>query len=187
MNIYFGFSMAITKGKVLNMGNDFFIAFGTHKVGGLMPIPIIIFIGMLLLFYFILRYTIFGRNIYAIGNNSNAARYSGINVDRVIILIFIITGLLAGIAGILLVGKLTSAQAIYGRAWPLNTIAACVLGGTLISGGKGGVIGSFLGITYLMILMNGLILMIAPTYLQSVFTGVLLLAALYFSEIFARK
>jgi ribose/xylose/arabinose/galactoside ABC-type transport system permease subunit len=186
MSIIIGLSMLITKGQYLKLSDPFFLALGSREIAGILPIPILLLVGLYAIAYMVLRFTVFGRNIYAIGNNERAATYSGLNVGRITVILFVVTGALAGLSGIVLAGKLTSAQAIFGQSYPLMTIAACVLGGTAILGGRGGVVGSLLGIAFISVLKNGLILMNLPTYLQDVITGVLLLAALYISEAFVR-
>ncbi len=187
LSIVVGLSMAITKGQYISIKNPFFIALGSSKIGGYVPISIIILIVLYLSFYIILKTTVFGRYIYAIGNNEKAARYAGINVDLVRIILFTISGASSAIAGIILASKLTSAQAIFGANYPLITIAACVLGGCAISGGKGGVLGPLLGISFLLILRNGLILNGLPTHIQDLFTGIILIIALFLSEFWKKS
>jgi len=181
LSIIFGISLVITKSKYIGIETQFF------RTTGAFPIPLIILIVFYIIFYFILKITVFGRYIYAIGNNETAAKYSGINTDRIRILLFTITSSLSAIAGVLLSSKLTSAQAIFGQNYPLITVAACVIGGTLLSGGRGGVLGSLLGISFLTFLENGLILIKLPTYIQDLVTGIILIIALFFSELWTKK
>jgi ribose/xylose/arabinose/galactoside ABC-type transport system permease subunit len=187
LSIVIGFSMVITKAKYIAITTPFFIALGNKNLGGLIPIPLIILVVLYIVFYFILKSTVFGRYVYAIGNNETAARYAGIKVDRIRIILFMIASATAAIAGIILASKLTSAQAIFGENYPLTTIAACVMGGTALTGGKGGVIGSLLGISFLAVLSNGLVLIGLPTHFQNLVTGIILIIALYISETWVRK
>lgn len=181
LSIVFGISLVITKSKYIGIDNIFF------KKLGAFPIPMIILLVLYAAFYFILKTTVFGRYVYAIGNNETVARYAGINTDKIRILLFTITSALSAIAGILLSSKLTSAQAIFGQNYPLVTVAACVIGGTLLSGGKGGVLGSLLGISFFIFLENGLILINLPTYIQDLITGIILIIALFISEIWSKR
>lgn len=181
LSLVVGFSMAITKGEFISINNPFFIALGSGEIGGVVPISILILVIIYIAFFIILKTTVFGRYIYAVGNNETAARYAGINVDLIRIILFVISGASSALAGIILASKLTSAQAIFGANYPLITIAACVLGGCAISGGKGGVLGSLLGIGFLLILRNGLVLNGLPTHMQDLFTGVILILALFLS------
>lgn len=181
MSIIFGISLVITKSKYIGIEAPFL------RTMGAFPIPMILLIFFYIIFYIILKKTVFGRYIYAIGNNETAAKYAGINTDRIRIWLFTITSALSGLAGILLSSKLTSAQAIFGQNYPLITVAACVIGGTLLSGGRGGVLGSLLGISFLTFLENGLILIKLPTYIQDLVTGIILIIALFISEIWSKK
>jgi len=187
LSIVIGLSMAITKGKYININTPFFIALGSYKIGNILPVSIIILIILYAGAYILLKTTVFGRYIYAIGNNETAAKYAGINVNRVRIILFVISSAVSSIAGIILASKLTSAQAIFGANYPLITIAACVLGGCLISGGKGGVLGSFLGISFVIIFRNGLVVNELPTHIQDLVTGIILIVALYISEFWVKK
>ncbi len=181
LSIIFGISLVITKSKYISVNAHFFRTLGAF------PNPMIILIILYIIFYVILKTTVFGRYIYAIGNNEIAAKYAGINTDLIRIILFTLTSALAAIAGVLLSSKLTSAQAIFGQNYPLVTVAAVVIGGTPLSGGKGGVLGSLLGISFFIFLENGLILIKMPTYIQDLITGIILIIALFISEIWTKK
>jgi ribose transport system permease protein len=187
LSIVLGLSLVITKSKYISITAPFFKYLGSYKIAGIVPIPLILLIVLYGSFYLVLKTTVFGRYVYAIGDNELAAKYAGINVDKIRIILFTITSGLSAIAGILLASKLTSAQAIFGENYPLITVAACVLGGAALSGGRGGVLGSLLGIGFLTVLENGLILIGLPTYIQDLVTGFVLIIALYISEIWTRK
>ncbi|MHB8279269.1 MAG: ABC transporter permease [Candidatus Humimicrobiaceae bacterium] len=187
LSIVMGLSLAITKGNFITINTPFFIILGTYKIGNIFPISLIILIILYAAFYVILKTTVFGRYIYAIGNNQTASMYAGINVNKIKIMLFVISGATSAIGGIILASKLTNAQAIFGESYPITTIAACVLGGSAISGGKGGVLGSLIGISFLSVLINGLSIIGLPTNIQNLVTGIMLIIALYISELWLKK
>ncbi|MCL5986397.1 MAG: ABC transporter permease [Actinobacteria bacterium] len=187
LSIVMGLSLSITKGNYITITTPFFIILGTYNIGNVIPISLIILIILYVAFYVILKTTVFGRYIYAIGNNETASTYAGINVNKIKIILFVIAGATSAIGGIILASKLTNAQAIFGQNYPITTIAACVLGGSAISGGKGGVLGSLIGISFLSVLINGLSIIGLPTNIQNLVTGIILIIALYISEFWLKK
>jgi ribose/xylose/arabinose/galactoside ABC-type transport system permease subunit len=187
MTIIIGFSLFITKGNFIGLSTSFYLKIGTLNVFNVIPIALLIAIVGYLLFFVLLKTTIFGRYIYAIGNNRVAASYVGVNVKRIEVYLFMISGSLSSLAGILLASKLTNAQAILGEGYPILSIAACVLGGCLMAGGKGGVLGTFLGVVFLMIIKNGLSMIGFEQYIQDLVTGVVLIFALFISELIQKR
>ena len=152
-----GFVYAFTKEKTISVDDrytQFFIDLGNGAFIGV-PNPIWIFFVALFISSFILLQTKFGRNVYAIGGNEDAARLMGIRVERMKIMVYALTGALAGITGIILAGRLGgAAQPVAGNMWELDAIAAVVIGGTLLSGGRGGVFGTFVGVMLLGVVLN---------------------------------
>ena len=129
--------------------------------------------------FFILRKTTFGRGVYAIGGNEEASRLSGLKVDRLKIGVYSITGFLSALAGITLASRLNSAQPTAGASYELDAIAAVVLGGTSLSGGRGWIFGTLIGALIIGVLNNGLnLLNVSSFYQQVVKGGVILLAVL---------
>ena len=123
--------------------------------------------------------TALGRYIYAIGGNANAARLSGINIKRITIIVYSIAGALAAIGGIIVTSRLDSAQPNAGISYELDSIAAVVIGGTSLSGGKGTIMGTVLGAIIIGVLNNGLVLLnVSPFWQQVVKGGVILLAVI---------
>lgn len=141
--------------------------------GRLFGIPVSALIAGLVAFvaWWVLRYTAFGRAVYAVGGNREAARISGIDVGRTKIAVYAISGLTAAIAGILMVGRLSSANALLGEGDELRSIAAVVIGGTHLFGGQGGVIGSVIGALIIGVLANGLNLMDVSHFWQRIVQG----------------
>ncbi|MCH1881412.1 ribose ABC transporter permease [Agrococcus sp. ARC_14] len=127
--------------------------------------------------WFLLNRTVFGRQLYAIGGNAEAARLSGIPVRRVIMATYVISGLCAGIAGLIVAARLESAVPDLGSGYELNAIAAIVLGGTSLMGGRGSLIGTLIGALFIAVLSNGMTLMNVASFYQQIIMGVVILAA----------
>ena len=132
--------------------------------------------------WFILRYTAFGRSIYAVGGNKEAARVSGINIDRTKLAVYIFCGLLCAVGGIVLSGRLNSANALMADAENLNSIAAVIIGGTNLFGGEGGVIGSLIGALIMGVLANGLNLLNVSAFWQRIVQGGVIIIVVIFDQ-----
>lgn len=145
-------------------------------------VPILIMALVYLLAWILLNHMPFGRYVYAIGGNEEAARLSGIPVPRYKLLVYTLSGLTAALAGLVLSSRLMSGQPNAGDAFELDAIAAVVLGGAAISGGKGVIIGTLIGAMMLGVLNNGLNLMGVSPYVQNVIKGGIILAAIYISS-----
>jgi ribose/xylose/arabinose/galactoside ABC-type transport system permease subunit len=143
------------------------------------PIPAIIFVAILIVAAFILHYTSFGRAVYAIGSNEEAARLSGIEVGRVKTAVYIISGFTAAVGAIMYCSQFASAPAIAGEGYELDAIAAVVVGGTSLFGGQGGVIGTFLGALIIGILSNVLNLTGVSPFAQPLAKGALIIFAVW--------
>lgn len=152
---------------VFGFGESFsFLGQGTI---GPLPVPVIILIALYLLASFSLSRTAFGRKVYAVGGNERASNIVGIRVDRIKISVYVLSAVLASFAGLVLISRLDSAPAIIGTNLELETIAAVVIGGTSLSGGKGGVWGTLIGVAILGLIANALnLLNVSPYYTQLV-------------------
>lgn len=152
-----GVVYAVTKEKTRTIDDsvtDFFVMLGNGTFIGI-PVPVWIFLVILAAAVFILRFTRFGRNVYAIGGNEDATHLMGIRVDRMKIAVYTLSGALSGFTGIVLAGRLGgAAQPVAGNMWELDAIAAVVIGGTLLVGGRGNVFGTFIGVMLLGIILN---------------------------------
>ena len=146
------------------------------------PMPIVIFALVFCISYWVLSSTRFGRRVYAVGGNPHAARVSGINVRRVMILVYVISGGLAGIAGMILAARTGSALTQAGIAYELDAIAAVVIGGTSLLGGVGRVSGTLIGALLIAVVNNGLDLMGVESYYQQVIKGALIVAAVMLDQ-----
>jgi ribose/xylose/arabinose/galactoside ABC-type transport system permease subunit len=173
-----GGTWLVSNGFTVGVNTPQFRFLGTTLVAGI-PLPVIILVVLYAVFYLVLRFTVFGRKVYSVGGNPEAARLSGINVDRVKILVFILLGVLSSFGGILLASRLGSANTQAGIQYPLNSIGACVLGGIAISGGVGNLFGALIGVAIIGVLGNGLIMAGIPSYWQWVANGFVLILAVY--------
>jgi len=144
------------------------------------PIPVLIFLTLLFVFSFITNHTRFGRRLYALGGNAEAAKLSGINIKRHIFLVYIINSLLAAIAGIMLTTRLAAAAPATGKGIELEAIAACVLGGVSLAGGRGTILGAVTGALIIAMLSNGMTLLNISTYTQEIIKGIVLILAVWF-------
>jgi ribose/xylose/arabinose/galactoside ABC-type transport system permease subunit len=146
------------------------------------PVLTVILLIVALLVHILMRYTDFGRAVYAIGGNSTAARLAGININRVMIMMYMISGGISGLAGVLLTARTTSGNPINGTGLELQAITAVFLGGAATTGGKGTVIGTFLAVIMVGVLNNGMNLLGFNTFIQRVALGLLLIAAVAVSQ-----
>ena len=146
------------------------------------PVLTVILIIVAILVHIIMRYTDFGRAIYAIGGNATAARLAGINLSRVRVLMYVLSGGIAGLAGVLLAARTTSGNPVNGTGLELQAITAVFLGGAATAGGKGTVVGTFLAVILVGILNNGMNLLGFNTFVQRVALGLLLIAAVAISQ-----
>ncbi len=178
LSIFQGATFLVSKGFAVAVNLESFRILGTTRVFGT-PLPIVILIVLYVVFFIILKYTVFGRYVYSIGGNAEAAKLSGINVDRMRILIYTLSGMLSAFGGIILASRLGAAQTTAGSQYPLNSIAACVLGGISIAGGEGVIFGSLIGVAIIGVLQSGLIMVNMPSYYQWIATGLVLLIAVY--------
>lgn len=171
-----GLTMLWTKGyPVSSLGADFAVI-GTGWFLGI-PIPVWISAVVTLLAALMMKKTKIGRYIYAIGGNERAARLSGIKVNRIKLLVYVLSGVLAAVGGIMVTSRLDSAQPNAGAGYELDSIAAVVIGGTSLSGGRGFIMGTVLGAVIIGVLNNGLVLLGVSPFWQQVAKGVVILIA----------
>jgi len=176
MTIARGGGLIISKGRPVSNLSASFNSIGNGSLLRI-PIPILILAGVFLVSHFVLRRTTFGRYIYAVGGNEEAARASGINTHGVKIASYAICAGLAGLAGILQASRITTGQPNAGISYELDAIAAVVIGGTSLSGGIGSVTGTFLGALLIGTLNNGLDLLNVSSYYQQVVKGLIIIGA----------
>jgi ribose/xylose/arabinose/galactoside ABC-type transport system permease subunit len=179
-SILLGVSLVVTRGAGINIQKDDFLAFitGSVDVGTLrIPMPLIIALLIYALIWVVLRHTKFGRYTYAIGGNETAARLSGINVSLVKVFIYGISGLLASVGGILVMGRLVSGAYQNGTNMTLISVAAVVIGGTALTGGVGGIWGTMIGVFIIRIVDAGLVYLNVPSNAKEIVIGAIIVLA----------
>lgn len=182
MAIFRGIAFIMSDGQSVSIFNDSFRWLGIGRVLGL-PVPIWILLLVATAFYVFMHKSIVGRNYYAIGGNPVVARLSGLNMNAYRVSIYVISGIAAGIGGILLAARTGSGQPISGsEGLELEAITAAFLGGCAMQGGKGTVIGALLGVAIIGVLNNGMILTAVPTFYQMLAKGSLLIGAVLLAE-----
>jgi len=177
LNIARGAALQISNSRTIFSFPQAFNAFGTKTFFGVLPFIFIVAVVLVLLGRFILNRTVFGRMIYAIGNNEEAARLSGHNPSIYKIAAFTLCGVTVGLAAIMYMLRLNIASPILGVGFELNAIAAVVIGGTSMSGGKGSMVGTFLGACIMGVLNNGLLLIGLGDFARQMVTGAIIILA----------
>ncbi|GEM75825.1 ribose ABC transporter permease [Vibrio sagamiensis] len=180
MTLLRGVTMVYTDGRPISTGftdtADAFAWFGTGYALGI-PVPVWLMVIVFAAVWYLLNHTRFGRYVYALGGNESATRLSGINVDRVKMGVYAICGMLAALAGIIVTSRLSSAQPTAGMGYELDAIAAVVLGGTSLMGGKGRIMGTLIGALIIGFLNNALNLLDVSSYYQMIAKAVVILLA----------
>lgn len=173
-----GTAYALTDARPLIADGDLgFRLIGTGNIAGV-PSPVIIMILVYGVLWFVLERTRFGRHVYAVGGNAEAARLAGIKVKRVLTKVYVTAGLAAGLAGVMFAARVDSGQPRAGEGYELDAIAAVVLGGTSLAGGRGRIHGTFIGALIMGVLTNGLTLMNVPFFNQLIVKGVVIVLAI---------
>ena len=181
LTIFRGLTLTISSGGPISGFTPDMRWWGTGLVGPV-PVPVIIFLGAALLCHLILRYTRYGRSVYAVGGNAEAARLSGLRVDRIIVSVYVIVGFFCGLAAFVLAARLNSAEAVAGIGYELTVISAVVIGGTSLFGGVGSVGGTVIGAALIGVLVNGLVLNNVSSYTQQIVIGLILILAVAFDR-----
>lgn len=179
--VVMGLSIIIMNGAVIFGLPKGFTWFGTGYIG---PIPVIVIIASIIvvLAYILLQKTTFGRDVYSIGSNLDAALYSAVPIKKTLYSAFIMSSITAGLAGALMTARLNAADATMGDAYGLQTVAAVVVGGTSLLGGEGGVIGTIIGALLLTIIVNVMNLLGISSFAQSMVVGIVILAMVLFDS-----
>ncbi|HIC7645574.1 TPA: ABC transporter permease [Serratia liquefaciens] len=165
--------------------NDVLDWLGGQVLG--LPVSAVIMLILFVVFQFISKKTAFGRSVYAIGGNASAAQLCGINVKRIRVLLFTLAGLLAAVTGILLAARLGSGNAGAASGLEFDVIAAVVVGGTALSGGRGSMLGTLLGVLVITLIGNGLVLLGINSFFQQVVRGVIIVLAVLANIIVMQK
>ena len=198
MGIARGVALLLTKGgSVFGLPDGFNILGGGHLKDisdrifgsflGEIPVPVLFTIILAVLAHFILTRTPFGRYVYAIGSNTQAAMLSGINVSRELLKIYALNGLLCGFAGVIQASRLNTGQPTTGTGYELDVIAACVIGGTSLSGGSGTILGAMIGALIMGVLRNGCNLLDIPDFWQRIAIGAIIIFAVLSDQLRKHK
>jgi len=181
MSIISGAALVATKAVSFQVANKNYMQIGIGTIGGI-PIPVIILFVLVIIAYGVLKHTVYGRYIYAIGGNKQSAALAGIPVDRIIIITYVIAGMLTGLAAVILSARLGSGQPTAGVGFEMSVIAAVIIGGVSLSGGKGSLSGAMIGVLTLYVLTNGMVLMDVSSFWQDIMRGMLIILAVYVDE-----
>lgn len=178
MTIYRGLTLVYTEGRPISgLGDSLtFQMLGKGYFFGI-PVPVVTMLVSFGILYFILKKTTFGRRVYAVGGNEEASKLSGIKTGRIKIYVYALTGFLSALAALILTSRLNSAQPTAGQMFELDAIAAVVLGGTSLTGGRGWIVGTLIGALIIGVLNNGLNLIGVSSFFQQVVKGLVILFA----------
>jgi inositol transport system permease protein len=179
MTIWRGATLILNDGSPISGFDANYRWWGTGSTAGI-PVPIVLF-GLIAAVGLVTeRYTRYGRYVYAVGGNPEAARLNGLDVQAIITSVYVIVGALSGLAGFLLSARLGAAEAVGGIGYELRVIASVVIGGTSLAGGRGGIGGTIIGALLIGVLTNGLVIMHVSSYWQQVVIGLIIVAAVAF-------
>jgi inositol transport system permease protein len=181
LTIFRGLTLTLSNGGPISGFTPDMRWFGTGLIGPV-PVPVIIFAIFAVICHIVLRYTRYGRAVYAVGGNAEAARLSGIRVDRILISVYVIVGFFAGLAAFVLSARLNSSEAVAGAGYELTVISAVVIGGTSLFGGIGSVAGTVVGAALIGVLQSGLQFNNVSSYTQSIIIGLILILAVAFDR-----
>ena len=185
MSVFRGAALLFASGGPISGFQPDFAWWGQGKIS-LVPVPVIIFLFCALIAHIVLRYTRYGRRVYAVGGNPEAARLAGLNVSGIICSVYVIMGFFAGLGAFVLAARLNSAEAVAGTGYELTVIASVVIGGTSLFGGAGSIFGTVIGTILIGVLLNGLVLMNVNSYIQQIIIGVIIVLAVAF-DTFAKS
>ena len=186
MSVYQGIALIIPGGRNIYLEGRF-ASFGTYRIAGFLPIPVVYFAIIAIIAYLVMRFTKFGRRMYSIGGNPETAYLAGINLDLHKIMAYAISGLCASFTALIVISRIGQSQPAMGVAYPLEAIAASVIGGVALSGGKGSIPGVFLGIILFGLIRNSLNILRVPSFYQYVMVGVVIIIAVTISNIGSNK
>ena len=186
MSVFRGAALLFAGGGPISGFDPGFVWWGQARIGGQVPVPVVIFLVFAILAHIVLRYTRYGRQVYAVGGNPEAARLSGLNVRAITTSVYVIMGFFCGLGAFVLSARLNSAEAIAGMGYELTVIASVVIGGTSLFGGAGTIFGTVVGTILIGVLLNGLQLNNVSSYVQQIIIGLIIVLAVAF-DTFAKS
>lgn len=174
-------------GSAVKVDSKIFYEFGNGFVFKVIPIPVIVYLLIAVILGIVLHFTVHGRHMYAVGGNREAALYVGVNIKKIQIITFMLSGALAAIAGIITASRVYSGQPSAGDGYESNAIASAVLGGTSFHGGRGAIEGTIVGVLIIQVISNGLNLLEVSMYWQMVVKGIVIVLAVYADTLKQKK
>jgi ribose/xylose/arabinose/galactoside ABC-type transport system permease subunit len=187
MNVLYGIAAIISNGFPVTSLPSWYNVFGAGRIFNIIPVPAVILIVVFAICYVIMNHTIFGRSVYAVGGNAEAARLSGINVKKVKIIVMIVVQICSAISGILVSSQVMSGAFSFGKGWEMTAISSVIIGGASLSGGIGRVSRTMVGLIFLGVIINGMTLLNVNEYAQYVVRGLLILIAVLINTIQTQK
>jgi ribose transport system permease protein len=181
LSIFSGLAYVVTSGQTLVVDNASFSFLGTGQIAGL-PFPFVLFVIVFALALFIERYTRAGRTYYAIGGSLEAARLAGLRVKLASFLLYVVSGISAGIAGVLITAQLAASSPQVGANYNLSVVTAVILGGASLAGGRGSALGTLLAVLILGVLQNGFALLQLSAFVQTMALGIALIIAVLLDQ-----
>jgi len=181
-----GATQVLSQGTPINNFSDDYRFWGSGFAGPV-PVPVLVFAFFVVVGFLVLRFTTYGRSIYAVGGNPEAARLSGLNTTGLIMSVYVITGFLAGLCGFLLTSRLGAAEVVAAQGYELIVIAAVVIGGTSLFGGEGSILGTLVGTLLIGVLNSGLQINNVNPYYQPIIIGLIVVLSVYLDQIAKRR
>lgn len=176
-----GFAYVAAKGKPISGLSASFQYMGRHTILGI-PVPVLIMLFVFIVTSILMSKLIFGKHVYAVGGNIIAARVSGINVDRIKIIVYAFAGITAALGGVVLASRINTGHPNSGTGYELDAIAAAVIGGASLSGGEGAILGTLVGALIIGVLNNGLDILGVPSYYQQICKGFIIIATVLMDQ-----
>jgi ribose/xylose/arabinose/galactoside ABC-type transport system permease subunit len=187
MNVLYGTAAIIAKGFPVTTLPQWYSYLGAGRIFNVIPVPVIFLLLVFAFNFAVMNYTRFGRSVYAVGGNAEAARLSGINVAKVKMFTMINVQMCTALSGMLVSSQVMSASATFGRGWEMTAISSVIIGGASLSGGTGRVGRTFVGLVFLGVIINGMTLLNVNEYAQYVVRGLLILIAVLINTVQSRR
>lgn len=187
LNVLYGFAAIISKGFPVTTLPKWYNFIGAGRLFGVIPVPAVIMLIVFAITFIVVGYTEFGRSLYAVGGNPEAARLSGINVKKVKIIVMVVVQMCAALGGVMVSAQVMSGSFSFGKGWEMIAISSVIIGGASLFGGIGKVWGTFIGLIFLGVIINGMTLLNVNEYAQYVVRGVLILGAVLINAIQLKK
>jgi ribose/xylose/arabinose/galactoside ABC-type transport system permease subunit len=181
-----GAAQVMSEGKPINKFSDDYRYWGSKFIWHV-PVPVLLFAAFVVIGYLVLRFTTYGRSIYAVGGNPEAARLSGLNTTGLIMSVYVISGFCAGLCGFMLTSRLGAAEVVAAQGYELTVIAAVVIGGTSLFGGEGSVLGTLVGTLLIGVLNSGLAINNVNPYYQPIIIGLIVVLSVYLDQLAKRR